>query len=249
MKTMSYNILCWGKEGHEREKREPMVIEIISKNNPDTFGVQEATPEWMKCLKSNLTDYSYVGVGRDDGADEGEYSAVFYKKEKYEAKESGNFWLSETPEKPGKGWDAVCVRICSWVLLEDKETKESFIHLNTHLDHIGVEARKEGMKLIFEKAESFSVPIIVTGDFNFEQGSDFYEGLVSGRLCDSKFVAEISDDGITYNGFGENDGGIIDFIMVSPEFKVKKYTVVNEKINGEYPSDHFPVTAEIEIRK
>ncbi len=247
MKTMSYNILCWGKEGHEREKREPMVLEIINKNSPDTLGVQEATPQWMDFLKANLTEYSYIGVGRDDGENEGEYSAVFYKKDKYETLDSGNFWLSETPEKPGKGWDAVCVRICSWVLLKDKESGKRFIHLNTHLDHIGVEARKEGMKLIFDKAESFSVPTIVTGDFNFEQGSDFYEGLVSGKLRDSKFAADISDDGVTYNAFGEYDGAIIDFIMVSPEISVKKYTVVNELLNGEYPSDHFPVTAEIEF--
>lgn len=247
MKTMSYNILCYGKDGHERERREPMVLEIIRKNNPDTFGVQEATPEWMDFLKKNLTEYSYVGVGRDDGDNEGEYSAVFYKTDSFNVLDKGNFWLSETPEKPGKGWDAVCVRICSWVLLENKENSKKFIHLNTHLDHIGVEARKEGMKLIFEKAESFSVPTIVTGDFNFEQGSEFYEGLVSGKLRDSKFVAEETDNGITYNGFGENDGGIIDFVMVSPEISVKKYTVVNEMINGEYPSDHFPVTAEIDF--
>ncbi len=247
MKTMSYNILCFDKEGHEREKREPLVLEIINKNNPDTLGVQEATPEWMSYLKNHLADYDYVGVGRDDGDNKGEYSAVFYKKDKYITVDKGNFWLSETPEKPGKGWDAVCVRICSWVLLEDKETGKRFIHLNTHLDHIGVQARKEGMKLIFDKAESFSVPTIVTGDFNFDQGSEFYEGLVSGKLRDSKFAAEISDDGVTYNAFGEYEGAIIDFIMVSPEIDVKKYTVVNELIDNVYPSDHFPVTAEIEF--
>ncbi len=247
MKTMSYNILCYGKEGHEREKREPMVLEIIERQNPDTLGVQEATPEWMDFLKANLTGYSYVGVGRDDGDNEGEYSAVFYKKDKFSCLDSGNFWLSETPERPGKGWDAVCVRICSWALLEDKENGKKFIHLNTHLDHIGIEARKEGMKLIFDKAESFSVPTIVTGDFNFEQDSDFYKGLVSGKLRDSKFAATVSDDGVTYNGFGENEGAIIDFVMVSPEIDVKKYTVVRDMINGEYPSDHFPVTAEIEF--
>lgn len=245
MKIMSYNILCWGKEGHEKPTREPMVLEIIRKNNPDTLGVQEATPEWMDFLKTNLTDYGYEGVGRDDGDNKGEYSAVFYKKDKYEVADGGNFWLSETPDKPGKGWDAACVRICSWVLLKDKESGKKFIHLNTHLDHIGVEARKEGMKLIFEKAESFSAPTIVTGDFNFDQGSDFYEGLVSGKLRDSKFVAEISDDGVTYNAFGECNSAIIDFIMVSPEINVKKYTVETTMINGEYPSDHFPVVAEI----
>ena len=138
------------------------------------------------------------------------------------------------------------MRICSWVLLKDKENGNKFIHLNTHLDHIGVEARKEGRKLIFEKAESFSAPTIVTGDFNFAQGSDFYEGLVSGKLRDSKFAAEISDDGVTYNAFGEYKGEIIDFIMVSPEINVKKYTIDTTKINGEYPSDHYPVVAEIE---
>ena len=247
MKTMSYNILCWGKKGHEREKREPMVLEIIRKNNPDTLGVQEATPEWMAYLKANLTDYGCVGVGRDDGDNKGEYSAVFYKKDKFVTLDGGNFWLSETPEKPGKGWDAACIRICSWVLLEEKESGKKFIHLNTHLDHIGVEARKEGMKLIFNKAESFSAPTIVTGDFNFDEGSEFYEGLVSGKLRDSKFAAEESDSGNTYNAFGEYEGAVIDFIMVSPEISVKKYTVEKTKINNEYPSDHYPVVAEIDF--
>lgn len=247
MKVMSYNILCWGPEGHEVEKRRHLVEKTIKNINPDFFGVQEATPEWMTYLRENFDGYGSVGVGRDDGKDTGEYSAVFFKKESFELLDSGNFWLSETPEIPSKGWDAAFNRICSWALLKDVKTGEKFVHLNTHLDHIGIDARREGMKLIFKKAESLSAPVVVTGDFNFAQGSDFYKELVSGKLRDSKFSAEESADSITYNAFENEKPEIIDFIMVSPDFKVRKYTVVDEKINGEYPSDHYPVVAEIEL--
>ncbi len=247
MKVMTYNILCWGAEGHEVEKRRPLVKETVKKLDPDFFGVQEATPQWMTYLRANFDEYGSVGVGRDDGKDEGEYSAVFFKKDKFELLDSGNFWLSETPDVPSKGWDAACIRICSWALLKDLKTGKKFVHLNTHLDHVGIEARKEGMKLIFKKAESLSAPVVVTGDFNFEQGSDFYKELVSGKLRDSKFAAEESNDSVTYNGFGEEKPETIDFIMVSPDFEVKKYAVIDEKINNEYPSDHYPVVAEIEL--
>lgn len=248
MKVMTFNVLCGDRAGRLVEDRYPVVCDLINKESPDSIGVQEATPEWMEQLKSKLTEYDYVGVGRDDGKNDGEYSAVFFKKDKFKVIEKDNFWLSDTPDVPALGWDAVCIRICSWVLLEEKMTGKRYVHLNTHLDHIGIEARKKGMEMIFKKAESLDAPTVVTGDFNFDEGSDFYKGLVSGKMKDTKYLAEKSDDGVTFHGYGvTDDTGIIDFILVSPEFKVKEYKIIDDKINGDYPSDHFPVKAIIQL--
>ena len=121
MKVMSFNVLCSGKGQNWWGKRKPLVRDVIRKYDPDTFGLQEAHYRWMNYLCKELKDtYDYVGVGRDNGKRMGEFSPVFYKKDKYEVIETGNFWLSETPEKPGKGWDAACVRICSYAVLKDK---------------------------------------------------------------------------------------------------------------------------------
>ncbi len=248
MKVMTFNILCGDRAGRKVETRHPFVADLIKKESPDSIGVQEATPEWMDYLKEKLDEYAYVGVGRDDGKNDGEYSAVFYKKDKFELLESDNFWLSDTPDVPGKGWDAVCIRICSWALLREKATGKKYVHLNTHLDHIGTEARQKGMEMIFAKAESISAPTVVTGDFNFYEDSDFYKGLVSGKMRDTKHIADVTDSGDTFHGYGvSNDTGVIDFILVSPEFKVKEYKIIRDKYNDDYPSDHFPVKAIIEF--
>ena len=167
MKVMSFNLLCAGRDEKQWFKRIPLVVRAIRKADPDTFGVQEAHIGWMRALKGAFPDYGYVGIGRDNGKNLGEFSAVFYKKDKYKLIDSGHFWLSETPEKPGKGWDAVCIRICSYAKLLDKITGSSFVHMNTHLDHVGVLAMQNGAELIAERAKTFGdIPVLLTGDFN-----------------------------------------------------------------------------------
>ena len=178
-RVLTFNLLCAGKKHRKWYKRAPLVYQIIREANPDSFGVQEAHWEWMKKLIKNLPEYDYVGVGRDDGKKKGEFSAVFYKKDKFVASDSGNFWLSETPDKPGKGWDAACIRIASYVKLTDKKTGKSYVHFNTHLDHVGEIARIEGVKMIQQKAASFGgVPVVCTGDFNTTEGSEIYNNLL-----------------------------------------------------------------------
>lgn len=250
-RIMSVNVLCYGRDERFWEKRIPLVCEIIRKNAPDSFGVQEAHIGWMTALKENLPEYDYVGVGRDDGKEGGEFSAVFYKKDRFTASDSGNFWISETPDIPSKGWDAACIRIATYVKLTDKESGEAYVHFNTHLDHVGDTARIEGVKMIKEKAASFGgVPVVCTGDFNVTQGSECYNTMVSGNMADSRLLAPETDDSLTYHGFDpENIKQIIDFVFVDRDtVKPLKFKVIDEKVNGEYYSDHYAVYADIELK-
>jgi hypothetical protein len=142
-----------------------IVPQVIADYMPDSVGVQECEGIWFLTLKSNLPSYGIVGVGRDAGLPLiGESTAILYRNDKYKLIDWGTFWLSETPEKPSMGWDAKYKRTCTWAILENKETKEQYAHVNTHLDNVGSEARIKGIELILEKAASFDMPVVVTGD-------------------------------------------------------------------------------------
>lgn len=253
LKVMSYNILCYGPDQYDWTLRHPMVTDLIRKNLPDSFGVQEAHYDWMETLFKALPEYDYVGVGREDGKKEGEFSAVFYLKDKFDLLDSGTFWLSETPDVAGSmGWDAACHRVCSWAKLREKESGEVYVHMNTHLDHKGPVARTEGLQLLLDFAEKFEEPIVLTGDFNFAEGCDLYKQMTSGKLVDSKHAAKETMEHCTYNAFypllnDKGDPEIIDYVNVSKNIKVNKYSVLTDKPDGKFPSDHYPVLAEIEI--
>lgn len=249
-RILSFNLLCAGKGSRTWRKRVPKVVKIIKEASPDSFGVQEAHYEWMKKLFRYLPEYEYVGVGRDDGKKKGEFSAVFYKKDKFTASDSGNFWISETPEKPSKGWDSACTRIATYVRLTDKENGASYVHFNTHLDHVGRIAQVNGAKMIQEKAASFGgVPVVCTGDFNVPQGSDCYETMISANMGDARTMAADSDDCYTFHGFRpEEIREIIDFVFVDKAtVKPINFKVINKKINGEFYSDHNAVYADVEL--
>jgi len=208
----------------------------------------------MKDMDSLLVNYGYVGVGRDDGKNEGEYSAIFYKKEKFDVLKSGTFWLSETPEQVSMGWDAVCNRICTYALLEDRVSKSKFWVFNTHFDHIGNEARKKSAILIIEKIKELNQindPIVLMGDFNMEPDHESIN-YIKTKLKDSKEVSELQfgPQG-TFNGF-DFDKPVtrrIDYIFVSETIKVNKYAVLSDSWNLQYPSDHLPVIIELQLTK
>ena len=249
-RILSSNVLCWGEGEHSIENRIPIVIKMIKEAKPDSFGVQEAHIRWMTALKEGLPEYDYVGVGREDGKQDGEFAAVFYLKDKFTPGESGNFWISETPDVPSKGWDSACTRIATWVYLTDKETGKSYVHINTHLDHIGPVAQINGAKMISEKAASFGgVPVVATGDFNVLQGSDCYNTMISGNMADARTLAPDSDDCFTFHWFRpEEYRDIIDFIFVDKAtVKPVKFRVVNKKIDGQFYSDHYAIYSDIEI--
>lgn len=245
MLVMSFNVLCGGPGKKEITKRMPLVRDVIKKYLPDTFGLQEAHSQWMDYLCASLPEYNFVGVGREDGKNLGEYSPVFYKRDSFDKIGEGNFWLSETPEKPGRGWDAACVRICSYALLRDKKSDSEFLHFNTHLDHVGPVAQREGAKLIAERTAKYGdMPSIITGDFNVTPESEAYKTVISSGFSDARLVSENTDSTATFHDFGKC-GGIIDFIFINKFIKAEKFTTVTDTFDGVYPSDHYPVISQI----
>ncbi len=249
-RIMSFNLLCWGNGHRFFENRIPLVCQIIREAKPSSFGVQEAHIEWMTALKENLPEYDYVGVGRDDGKEEGEFTAVFYLKDEFTASDSGNFWISETPDVPSKGWDSACTRVATYVKLTHKESGKEYIHFNTHLDHVGRVAQINGAKMIQEKAASFGgVPVVCTGDFNVEQGSDCYNTMISANMADARTLAPDSDDCYTFHGFKpEEIRTIIDFVFVDKAtVRPLNFKVINKLIDGEFYSDHYAVYADVEL--
>ncbi|MFD0835293.1 endonuclease/exonuclease/phosphatase family protein [Mariniflexile aquimaris] len=255
LSVMSYNIkLDYPKEGDNSwTNRKPFFINQLKFYEPDILGVQEAMPNQMKDMDSLLADYNFVGVGRDDGKDAGEYSAIFYKKAQFKVLKSSTFWLSHTPEKVSMGWDAVCNRVCTYALFQNKSSKKTFWVFNTHFDHVGVEARKQSAILILQKIKELNTenhPVILMGDFNMEETHESIQ-LITKTLRDSKKVSNIvfGPEG-TFNNFEFNKPVTrrIDFIFLSADIKVNKYAVLSDSNNCRYPSDHFPVYLKLAIK-
>ncbi len=252
VRIMSFNIRYADVGLSTREDREPLVEATIRKGHPDSIGLQEATPEWMAFLTKALSDeYDYVGVGRDNGIDEGEYAAIFYLKDKYTAVDSGTFWLSETPDVPSMGWGADCYRICTWVVLENNETGEKYLHMNAHFDFANEDVKYNSAAMINEFAKQYAeLPVVYTADMNFNEDSVYYNTMLDeGVLYDAKDLAEDSMDYLTYHDAKPfmHNGNVIDFIMINDNFDAEVYKVVTAGINGKYVSDHFPVYADLII--
>ena len=253
MRIMSFNIRCTNVGSDSWEDRIGIVSQTMLESEADSIGVQEATPEWMDALEETIGDkYAYVGVGRDDGDDEGEYSAVFYLKDKYTVVDSGTFWLSETPDVPSRGWDAACNRVCTWVHLENKETGEQYVHMNSHFDHVGISARKNSVDMIIERAKQFTdIPVVFTADMNVVEGSDNYNQFItSDYFDDTKYHAPDSMSYCTYHDTKPqlHKGDVIDYVMINDGFDALTYKVVTEGIDGRFVSDHYPIYADIVIK-
>ena len=257
MKIMSFNVLCGGDDRRDWHGRTEMVLDTIRRADPDTLGVQEAHFDWIQTLCAGLPEYAYVGVGRDDGKTKGEYSAVFYKKDKFSLLDSGSFWLSETPDVPGvKGWDAACVRVCSYAMLEDKATGKRFVHFNTHLDHRGLVAMQKGAELVALKAAEIcpDLPAFFTGDFNVTPDSAPYRAVIAGGFADARQIAAVSDASVTFHvdvfvsDRLKEEYSVIDYIFAKGDVRVRTFRVLRDLYPGElYPSDHFPVLAEVDF--
>lgn len=248
LSVMTYNVkLDYPKEGKNSwTDRKEFMANQIKFHEPDVFGVQEPMPNQMVDLDKLLEHYSYVGVGRDDGKNEGEYSAIFFNTKTIKVLESSTFWLSETPDKVSKGWDGFCNRVCTYALFQHKKTKEKFWVFNTHFDHVGKVARKNSTTLILDKINTLNtdkLPVFLTGDFNMEPQNENISTITQ-TLLDSKTVAEIvhGPEG-TFNGFNFNKpvNRRIDYVFVSNSIKIKKYAVLSDNWDLKYPSDHFPV--------
>ena len=252
VKIMSYNLKISGDGIRAVEKRAVHIINTIKEKAPDSLGVQEADKNWVDTLAAGLSEYAHIEKYRDDGITEGESSAIFYLKDKYNLIDSGHFWLSETPDEPSTGWDAACPRICSYAILENKENGFIYAHFNVHFDHVGNVAQAESVSLITAKIAEIApdIPVVLTGDFNVPEGSDNYNSLVGAGLKDTKYLAEKYDNHATYHGYHVVSLSTkpIDFIFTNGYVSsVKSSKIDSGFIDHILASDHFPVTVEMTL--
>ncbi|OYQ43894.1 endonuclease/exonuclease/phosphatase family protein [Flavobacterium aurantiibacter] len=254
LKLITYNIrLDLESDGENKwQNRKEFLCSQLGFYDPDIFGIQEALPNQVIDIKSALPEYNYVGIGRD-GNGKGESSNIFFKKNRFEVLTSDTFWLSETPEIISKGWDAALNRICTYVLLKDKETKQTFWVFNTHLDHQGDIARTKGIEVILLKIKALNTknyPVVLLGDFNSEPTEERIINLKK-LMIDSQDISDQKPFGPsgTFNAFKHNEAVTkrIDYIFLSKgnSFKVNKYAVLSDSKDLKYPSDHLPVYVEL----
>ncbi|MFV8466091.1 endonuclease/exonuclease/phosphatase family protein [Flavobacterium sp. LB1P62] len=257
LKVMTYNIrLDVASDGeNDWNHRKDYFTSQIQFYEPDIFGVQEARPNQVIDITTALLHYDNIGIGRE-GIGKGESSNIFYKKERFRLKESNTFWLSETPNEISKGWDAAYNRVCTYALFKDLKTKQLFWVFNTHLDHIGEDAKTKGIQLILSKIKELNIkkyPVIFMGDFNSEPNEDRIIALKK-VMNDCKEVSVEKPFGPsgTFNNFIHNEPvtKLIDYIFISKNsiFKVQKYAVLSDSKNVRYPSDHLPVYVEINLK-
>jgi endonuclease/exonuclease/phosphatase family metal-dependent hydrolase len=258
--VMTFNIRLdhAGDSLNNWQYRKDNAAQMVKMNNIDILGTQEVLLNQLNDLKERLPEYNAIGVGREDGKDKGEFSSLFYKKDKFTEIESGNFWVSETPEVAGsKGWDASYLRVAAWAILEDKGTGKQIFVMNTHLDNDGLTARKEGGSLLLKKAAELGkgLPVILTGDFNDTPESEAIKNITdankAGHLIDSKSIAtNISGTDWTFHDFGRlplAERPLLDYIFVSKQIKVSDYSVLPDTLNGTFVSDHKAVVAKLSI--
>ena len=258
-------------------RRLPVLAELIRFHGFDIFGTQEGFKHQLDSLVNRLPGYAYTGLGREDGKDEGEHSAIFYRTDMFELLDHGDFWLSEMPDRPGLGWDAVCPRICSWGKFLHYPSGQVFVFMNLHMDHVGKQARIESAKLVKERIGEVAngAPAMVTGDFNVDQTHQSYRTMLgNGDMNDSYEIAEIryAPNG-TFNSYhtDEYTTSRIDHVFVTPGVKIRKYGVLTDtyrtddgdtahvelgdapgeivahKFTPRTPSDHFPVVVELTL--
>lgn len=232
--------------------RAPVVANLLRFHDFDIFGTQEALKNQLDDISRALPQYARYGAGRDDGKEKGEHSAIFYKKDRFKVLNKGDFWLSQTPEKPSLGWDATCCnRICSWIYVQDLQTKKKFYFFNVHYDHQGVQARQESSKLILARIRDIAgkSPVILTGDFNGHHQSTWYQALATSGLLQDTYnqVSYPYANNASFNAFGKQSDRkeIIDHIFVTDHFKAKKWGVLTDTYHGKFPSDHFPVMVQL----
>ena len=236
--------------------RRERIAGVIKAQEVDVLGTQELLSNQFDDLSGLLTGYQGVGVGRLDGAESGEYCAVFFRKDRFTLLDSGTFWLSDTPEVVGSlGWDGACERIATWVVLRDRDGRELFF-IDTHLDHVGQVARDEGVSLLMKRIETLSGgrPVILTGDFNSEPGSSVVAHVQKdGVLRDAKAIAaQRSGTDWSFSDFGqipEAESPLLDYIFVSGDIEAVRYEVLPDTFDGGYVSDHAPVMAVVKIAK
>lgn len=252
IKAMTYNIKYdnTGDTINNWNYRKAKMVDLIQQYNPSFLGIQEGLHNQVSYLDSNLPNYNYIGVGRDDGKEKGEYSAIYYNKNNFKVIKSSTFWLSKTPNKISVGWDAAMERICTYGLFQHKKTKQFYWVFNAHFDHIGVEARKNSAKLIVEKIKTLSTknyPVILMGDFNVTPTTEAIT-TITNYIPDSYTNSQTTPYGPkgTFNGFTNRIlDHRIDYVFAK-NLNVLSVKVIDDRLdNNKHISDHLPVLATV----
>ncbi|MBE6236539.1 MAG: endonuclease/exonuclease/phosphatase family protein [Bacteroidales bacterium] len=251
LKVMSYNIrLGVANDGtNSWQFRAPATPAMLEAQKPDVFGVQEAHDFQIAFMEEFCRNYKSVGVGRENGKKEGEHMSIFWNKKTVSLLKWGTFWLSETPEDPSMGWDAACKRTATWALMKDKKTGRKFYFVNTHLDHVGKQAQKNGLKLIVDRIATINpqgYPMVLTGDFNIRPDNPALADLDK-IMQSARKIAPKTDNRNTFNGWSvKKTAEVIDYIYVSGFSACKEYRTVTEKyLERPFVSDHYPIFARL----
>lgn len=259
LRVMSYNIrLDVASDGENTwSNRKELLAGMIRYHHPDIVGLQEAQRHQLDFLSQALPDYAWLGVGRDDGKDAGEFMAILYRKDAVYPLQNSTFWCSPKPAAPGLGWDAACNRVVTWGRFALKNSGMEFYLFNTHLDHMGVTARKESARLLMDSVNAVSgnLPVVITGDFNSAPDDAPYAAVVDRNsrrtFLDAAVVTQQPHHGPdgTFNGFqiAQYDRRPIDYIFVSAGTDVLTHATLTDSYHGRFPSDHFPLLAVIRL--
>ncbi|MDC9723843.1 MAG: endonuclease/exonuclease/phosphatase family protein [Urechidicola sp.] len=256
LSLMTYNIRYDNRSDGENawSNRKDELIGLIKFYNPSIFGTQEGLPHQVAYINNAMPNFDFVGEGRD-GSGKGEYSAIFYKKNRFEVIEADTFWLSLTPDKPSKNWDALLPRICTYALFKEKETGIFFWVFNTHFDHIGQQSRLESVDVILKKINFLNTknyPVFFMGDLNSEPSNEVISKLNS-QLIDTFDVTVSTPFGPagTFNGFEFHKPVTkkIDYVFISnsSQIGVNSHATLSNSKNLKYPSDHFPIYIEVDL--
>lgn len=244
IKVISYNIrFSGGPDGYNSwQYRKQASVNMMQEEMPTVMGCQEMLPDQIAFLLDAMPNYQAIGVGRDDGVSAGEHMVILYNTDQVELLEWDTFWLSTTPEEPSYGWDAACKRTCTYAKFVEKRSKKEFVVLNTHLDHIGKEAKREGAALVARRSLEFvpdGVPVFLTGDMNMLPDNESL-GSLREVFDDARVVAPMSDYRTTFNGWG-NDHRILDYIFLRGAEAVEFRVLRDADYGAPYISDHYPV--------
>lgn len=250
--VMTYNLRYNNNNDapHHWDARKEIAVSLVKDNKVGLLGIQEGLMSQINYLDLALTNYKRVGVARDNGIDEGEFSAIYYDTTRFKLVSSNTIWLSETPNEVSQGWDGACKRVMTYAIMEDKSSDKKVAFFNTHFDHQGQVAREESAKLVIKTIKDVAkgLPVIFSGDLNANIEDVSIQYLLNQELLsDSRAISETkAGEESTYHGFGQTtDAGVIDYIMVSDHFKVKNNTIIDSKIGDVYLSDHNPIVATI----
>ena len=252
IKLISYNLrTSHGKDGDNVwMKRRHATPEMIRREAPDVFGVQEGLIDQLHYIDAECPQYARVGVGRDDGKEGGEIMAVFYLRDRYDLLDHGDLWLSETPDRVSRGWDGACNRTMTWVHLREKATGKEFYYFNTHLDHKGVVARREGVKLVVREVQQIAgrkAAGVVGGDLNSTIDDRIFDPLKK-FMTPAREKAPVTDRKGTYNGWGQAPNSmVIDHLFVR-NMKCLSYRTLDGDYGVPYISDHYPIEIVVRLK-